>query len=302
MFFTVEEISLYAKRARLTSRKVSEELRGWSWPEPPVLPPSSSALPVSDLSGSICKSGRIIYLTYVKWMKVEPSVEALRGGLIHGAYVDAAETTRRLIYSGEALDGSTLRFLMADQYYEALKRLREYSSVPNFETLVKWIWDRATSTFSASLDKARDRSHSTKETLASIAVPFLVEYPLDGSLVGVSPNARADAFLPQIPMIVELKTGRRRRSHELSVAAYALAYESQYETPMDLGLLCYVRTEDGITYRCELLVVDDSLRSEFLEERDLRLKVLEEGVDPGLPKYCDQECPFLQYCGGKVRS
>jgi CRISPR-associated protein Csa1 len=73
---------------------------------------------------------------------------------------------------------------------------------------------------------------------------------------------------------------------------------------VDLGLLCHVRldlVEERVYDRCELKVLGDGIRTEFLQERDRRLQVLESGSDPGLPKFCDAECPFLNHCGGKTR-
>ncbi|BBD73327.1 type I-A CRISPR-associated protein Cas4/Csa1 [Sulfodiicoccus acidiphilus] len=300
MFFTPEDVALYAKRVRQTPRQVGEEMRGWRWPEPPLLPPSGRTLPVSDASGALCQTGRYVYLSYVKWVKAPTSPEAARGSLIHEAYAESVETVRKLIYSGEVVDGNALRSAMLDEYYEAERRLSEYSSVQDFHNVVKAIWDRATSVFGASLDRARERARGRRETLAAATIPFLVEFPIDGSLVGLSPNSRVDALIPNVPLVVEMKTGARRRAHERALAGYALAYESQYEVPVDFGLLCYVRVEDKVSDRCELLKIGEALRTEFLEERDRRLQVLEDGVDPGLPKFCDRECPFLSHCGGKV--
>jgi CRISPR/Cas system-associated exonuclease Cas4 (RecB family) len=52
---------------------------------------------------------------------------------------------------------------------------------------------------------------------------------VDGTLVGLSANGRIDALIPQVPILVVMKTGTWRRGQERSLAGYALAYESRYE-------------------------------------------------------------------------
>ncbi|MEM2941716.1 MAG: CRISPR-associated protein Cas4 [Thermoproteota archaeon] len=48
-------------------------------------------------------------------------------------------------------------------------------------------------------------------------------------------------------------------------------------------------------YEC-FVPVDDALRMEFVEKRDLMCRVVSEGVDPGLPGECDKYCPYLKVC------
>ena len=38
--------------------EVGEELRGWDWSEPPILPPYDVKLYMSDVAGGFCPTGR----------------------------------------------------------------------------------------------------------------------------------------------------------------------------------------------------------------------------------------------------
>ncbi|MEM4912350.1 MAG: type I-A CRISPR-associated protein Cas4/Csa1, partial [Metallosphaera sp.] len=162
----------------------------------------------------------------------------------------------------------------------------------------KVIWDFATNLYSSELGKAVIRSqYLSRDSLASLIVPFSVEFPVDGSAVGLSQNLRVDELIPQIPLIVEVKVGKTKPLHELALAGYAIAYESNFETPVDFGLLCSVRVDEGFSYKCEHRIIGDALRQEFIEVRDRALEVLEQSIEPQLPKTCDKDCPFLKYCG-----
>jgi len=162
------------------------------------------------------------------------------------------------------------------------------------------LWDYITNIYSAELDKHRSKGFLSKDSLVYLVTPFHVEFPVDGSLIGLQQNIRVDAFVPSIQLIAEMKTGKYRRAHELSLAGYALAVESQYEIPIDFGYLCYVSVYGGsVNPNCRLMQITDSLRSEFLEVRDRVAQAIEDGMDPGLPKKCDNNCPYLSYCMGK---
>ncbi|MBP1356974.1 MAG: type I-A CRISPR-associated protein Cas4/Csa1 [Sulfolobus sp.] len=299
MFFTNSDIVIYAKRVKETPRLISEELRGWRWSEPPVLPPSNTSLGVSDITGGLCPNGRMVYLRYVKKVKEPFSPELARGSLIHEVYAGSIETIKKIIYEEGKIDGNKLRSLASDFFSEFFKELeKKYSKVPDYAEVAKTVWDYSVNIYASEVEKARARSpFLSKDSLVSLVVPFYVEYPIDGSLVGLSQNLRADALIPQIPIIAEMKTRKLKEVYDLALAGYALAYESVYYTPVDFGLLCNVVVKGGsVLVKCDFKKISDRLRQEFLEERDRRLEIIEKGVDPGLPKQCEPDCPFLNYC------
>jgi len=289
MFFTYSDILLLAKRIKKLPKNVDEELRGWNWSEPPVYSPSLSQVAVSELT--YCSTLRNIYLK-VKGVKGELSKHVLYGSLIHMVYVTAIERIKSLIYSKDKIDGSMLRVLMEDEFYTLLNNLKEEEAV-----YAKVLWDYITNVYSAELDRVRSKfSGLTKDSLVSQVVPFYVEFPVDGSLLGLT-NLRVDAFIPHLPLIAEMKTGRYRYIHEVALAGYALAIESQYEIPVDYGYLCYVSvTEKEVKNNCKLVPISNTLRSEFLDLRDKGQDIIDKGVDPGIAKDCEKECIFYKVC------
>ncbi len=284
MFFTLTDVLLMAKRVRLSPKTVSEELRGWHWNEPPIYYSSTNFLNVSDLTNGFCETGRYVYL---KHKGIKPEVPEGAND-IHYVYAEGIQTIKRLIYEeGENMSGSRLRTLMTDEFYRIMRNVHDVEKA-------KVLWDHITNIYSAEIDKYRAKQFLTRESLASLVIPFYVEYPIDGSFIGLQNNIRADAFVPLIPLIAEMKTGRQRKAHELSLAGYALAIESQFEIPIDFGNLCYVLVDKSVSTNCKLIHISDSLRDEFLEVRDRGFEAME--TDPGMPKKCDETCPYLRYC------
>ncbi|QKR00759.1 type I-A CRISPR-associated protein Cas4/Csa1 [Metallosphaera tengchongensis] len=286
MFFTLSDVTLLAKRVKLTPRAISEELRGWHWNEPPLLHSSSTYLGVSDLTNGYCETGRFAYL---KHKGVKP--EAIKGANdLHYVYAEAVQGVKRLIYEeGDRVTGGRLQTLMTDEFYRVVRNVVDPERA-------KVMWDHVVNIYTAEVDKYRSRLFLTRDSLVSLVVPFHVEYPIDGSLVGLQNNIRADAFVPMVPLVAEMKTGRPRRAHELALAGYSLALESQFEVPIDFGYLCYVTVDKGVFTTCRLVQVSDPLRNEFLETRDRAVEAIDNDLDPGMPKRCDDSCPFLNHC------
>ncbi|QGA53967.1 type I-A CRISPR-associated protein Cas4/Csa1 [Sulfolobus sp. E5-1-F] len=289
MFFTYSDILLLSKRLKKLPKNVDEELRGWNWNEPPVYTRSLSQVSVSDLN--YCSTLRNIYLK-VKGFKGDIGKQILQGSLIHMVYAFGVETVKRLIYSKDGIDGSTLRTLMGDEFYSLLKDLKDEDA-----KYAKVLWDHITNIYSAELDRVRSRfTNLTRDSLVSQVVPFYVEFPVDGSFLGLT-NLRVDAFVPHLPLIAEMKTGKYRYAHELSLAGYALAIESQYEIPIDYGYLCYVNVTDrDVRSNCKLVPISDAIRSEFLDMRDKAQDIMDKGIDPGIAKDCERDCMFYRVC------
>jgi len=45
--------------------------------------------------------------------------------------------------------------------------------------------------------------------------------------------------------------------------------------------------------------VSDALRDEFIERRDRVMRIVKEGIDPGLPRKCSPYCPYIEVCRGR---
>ncbi|MBM7623691.1 CRISPR-associated protein Cas4 [Sporohalobacter salinus] len=43
-------------------------------------------------------------------------------------------------------------------------------------------------------------------------------------------------------------------------------------------------------------IIDDELRQWFIEERDEKMRLIAEEIDPGLSDKCYQNCPYWEEC------
>jgi len=71
-------------RKEIESRGINEELRGWSFENPPVQPPGGSKyLGVSELAARYCETLRDIYLRRILRVPPPPTIKLARGLIIH---------------------------------------------------------------------------------------------------------------------------------------------------------------------------------------------------------------------------
>jgi len=306
VFFTFDDVVRLSKTFKRMPCEVSEELRGWNWSEPPILPPYDVKLYMSDVAGGFCPTGRIAYLRHVLRARERPHIRLTIGAFIHAIYHEASRAAKAIIYErGDELSGAEFRDEFSYFGDGVLARLSErYGELrPELKaSIFRSLWGYAANTYASALDRFRSRSpYMSVDGLATMVVPMTVEYPVDGSLVGLSRTLRIDAvLLPAI--LVELKTRAIRHEHEVALAGYALAFESQYEVPVDYALIINLRFDrswrDFKVYE-RIVRVSDALRDEFIERRDRVMRIVEEGIDPGLPRRCSPYCPYIGVCRGR---
>jgi CRISPR-associated protein Csa1 len=139
--------------------------------------------------------------------------------------------------------------------------------------------------------------HIGSDAVAMLALPVSVEMTLDGHHLGLSPHLSVDGMSFPSLTVFEVKFGRREEFHRLSTTGYALVLESLFEIPIDLGSVVYVRFVDGrVSLERDCHVIDDELRQVFIEERDEKMRLVVEEIDPGLPDRCPSSCPYLRTC------
>ena len=81
--------------------------------------------------------------------------------------------------------------------------------------------------------------HIQEDSLATLAIPVVVEQKLDGTFFGLSASLSADAFTFSEPMVLDLKFGEPKKFHRLSTTGYALVMEAIHEYPINLGCIVY---------------------------------------------------------------
>lgn len=289
---------------RSREAEVSEDLRGWNWHRPPLEPLHDVKLAMYEIASQYCPTGRDVYLRRVQGIKPRPNVPMLMGALFHETLVRILVKAKRLIYQ----EG-------VEQYRRIIEELRQpdvsnlletYGSQLGSEQFeearqkVLLIWDFEASRLIARIQECLTRQpYIGEDSLVSLAVPVVVEQKLDGSFLGLSQNLSADAFTFSEPMVLDLKFGERQKFHRLSTIGYGLVMEALHEYPVNIGTVIYVEFRGNrLVIKKDFHLLDDELRQWFIEERDERMRMIVEELDPGLPPECYSLCPFMRTCHG----
>ncbi|MCS6785328.1 MAG: type I-A CRISPR-associated protein Cas4/Csa1 [Candidatus Caldarchaeum sp.] len=272
---------------------VSDELRGWRWREPPLLNPYRVRVNASDLSFD-CGSGRFSFLRHVLRVRESAGSDLLFGVFVHRVVVAATTAAKSILYGRRPSSGR----MFFDEMMALGRVLVKEDGFSRFPDVFDSLWSRAAHAYSSALDKVLSVSrYLSWDGVVYRVVPWICEFPLDGRPLGLHRAVRVDALIPP-SVIVEFKTRRPSRLFEVALAGYALCFEAQFRVPVDHAVLVYLSFDrDGVCRVYENFVaVDDALRMEFVERRDLLLRVAAERFDPGLPPECDRYCPYLKYC------
>lgn len=299
MFYTLGDVVRLCRTFRKLPCEVSEELRGWSWGSPPLLYPYSSFISVSDVASGFCDSGRFVYLKYVMRERERENWRLTLGRVVHFIVSEASRLAKSLILN-YVVDVKDFKLEFSNYGKVMLSKVKgQFKDFKSLEIIFELLWNRAMDIFSSELARARSRSpYLSPDGIASMVVPFISEFPVDGSLIGLSKTLRIDVMIyPNI--IVEIKTRKWYEDYKLSLSGYALAFESQYEVPINYGVITLLRlnlrARDVKIYE-KIVRIDDSLRQAFIDKRDFHAKIIEETVDPGRAKECSSDCPYLHVC------
>ncbi len=305
-FFTIEDLIALSKEIRkMPKPEIDEELRGWSYSEGVLASQTKILLGVSDITSNFCPNGRDVYLRYVKKVPPKDNQTLQKGRLIHEVWTKSLELVKKVLYAvGEGLDGEILyKEVMSKEEIIRNEAINKYNLLSRdyIEWLVHKILETAARTYSSALDRHKERSpYITLDGLVYLTVPLITEFPINGERLGLSKTLRIDALAPP-STIVEVKSRPPSEVFEASLAGYALAFESEYEVPIDYGVLLYVNVVDSerrIFSRTKLVPISAQLRMNFIELRDRRAEIVVYEEDPGIAGNCPLECPYLKYCKG----
>ncbi|MHB1653904.1 MAG: type I-A CRISPR-associated protein Cas4/Csa1 [Desulfitobacteriaceae bacterium] len=310
MYFLSEEerkqlARLYLPRTREAG--VAEELRGWNWDQPPLQPIYEVPLGVFEVAGHYCSKDRDLYFRRVEHRVGSPTRPMAEGKILHQLMARMVTLSKRYIYSEgiERLNG-----LSAYVEKEALAWLLEQhaggaSVWPNEwweETLerakallrfeVERIWSRIQ-------EVLLHQPYIEEDSLAASAIPVVVEQKLNGSFLGLSAMLSTDALTYSEPIVVDLKFGPRRDFNRLATTGYALALEALHDFPVNIGCIVYAQYKNGRwLIERDLHVIGDELRQRFVEERDEKMRLVYEEIDPGHEINCRVECAYTAECLG----
>lgn len=303
-FLSPEERQLLLKSLLPSGREqvVAPELRGWTWSEPPMAPPYSAKLGVYEVVNRYCETGRDIWWRRVQGVRAEPNAAMVEGRVLHAIVSRIISMAKRLIWS-----------IGIDRPVDVICTLRQFDEIwferqvtrnansPAFDDLrrkAEAIWSYEAAIIEARLREALSRQpYAREDSIVSSALPIIVEQRLDGSHLGLSKQLSMDAYQSAEPLILELKFGEKQAFHKLQVTGYALVAESLYEYPLNIGCIVYPSFDgDKLAVDKDFFLIDEELRQQFLEQRDERMRMVFDELDPGLMKACPTTCPYFNRC------
>lgn len=277
---------------------VAEELRGWNWHQPPLEPIYDVRLPLYQIAGKYCGSGRDLYLNRVERKKAAANMAMKRGSMFHGLIVQTLVQTKKLIYLHNVNAEAVLSELTAllPRFLELATELSQ--QIPDIKEQVTQIFNYMFSLISSRLQETLARQpYIGEDSLASQVIPFVLEQKLDGTFLGLSPNLSSDAFVFSEPMIMDLKFGPRESFHRLTTTGYALVMEAIFEYPINVGCIVYGEFKNGrLHIQKDFHIINDELRQWFIEERDEKMRMVYNEIDPGKSEHCAETCPYYACC------
>jgi len=281
-----------------TSLEVDESLRGWNYSSERLRPPYYLTLPVSAVAGGYCRCGRDVYYAYVLKKRLEPPQEAIVGAFLHAVVGKTVEATRRFLYEFGPSPPDMLYNYLNSMRDEALSELASSIGISGDQPLrnARKLWGYMVFELCHALNRllAKAMNLPTKEWLATAVAPFAIDYTVNGRMLGLSESLRLDA-LSSLNVVFDLKTGRPADFHRLALAGYALALEANNFQPVNVGCITYLFFGDDMptpSVRKSLIAIDEALRLEFIEERDRKLRIVAERVDPARAGICVPKCPY----------
>lgn len=303
-FLSSDERQLLVKSLLPNARQqiVAEELRGWSWNLPPMEPPYSLKMAVYEVANKYCETSRDVWWRKVQNVRVPPNQLMIEGNLLHAVVVKAISRTKKLIWSlGLERAGEVITALRDFDQVWFEREVAKFPTARHIDDLIakaKMIWEYEAAIIEARLRESMSRQpYAAEDSIVAAALPVTLELRIDGSLLGLSKHLSTDAYQSAEPLILELKFGEKKDFHKLQVTGYALVAESLYEYPLNIGCLVYPRFGgDRLSVEKEFFLIDEELRQRFLEQRDDRMRMVFEKIDPGMMTECPRHCPYFDRC------
>jgi CRISPR-associated protein Csa1 len=276
---------------------ICDDLRGWNWNRPPVASTTDIQLGAWEIGSLYCDTSRDVYLRRVINVKYSPTAAMKRGRIFHTLFVGLVTAVKKMIYS----KGITcLNEIENDLMMPSETAIKSCGPVggDNLSMQAVTFWRYLHRRLVVALQEAlTSQPRHSEDSLVAAVLPLITEWKIDGRRVGLSPHLSVDALTLGAPVLIKMTVDQPQFGHRLQIAAYALAAESVYEVPFELGCMSYL-TVDGThcSLNNDLFIIDEGLREDMLDARDAKLALLESKIQPPVSQACSKACPYLGYC------
>lgn len=315
-FLSPEEHKYVTHKLLMDARRdeVHPDLRGWNWAQPPIATVYKTRLGISDISSLYCGSGRDIYLKKVGRIGFKTNEAMAEGLLLHRIISEFFTKSKTIIYKNPTItsndfsreigyfDFNPTKLKSGSSAHESLQ-VQQFINDSMIEK-GKFLWEFETTRIAFRIDDIRSRyPYCEADSFVFLVLPVVVEQRLNGTFLGLSSNLAVDGYIFSQGMVVDLKFDPIERDfHKLTTTGYAMVMESLYEFPVDLGCIVYVRFKDNqVRLKRDFHHISDELRQWFIEERDKKMRMVENEIDPGKPEKCYETCPYFETCSGMTK-
>ncbi|MEM3112484.1 MAG: type I-A CRISPR-associated protein Cas4/Csa1 [Candidatus Anstonellales archaeon] len=313
MYFLSPEEHKYVTRKLLMEARRDEvhpDLRGWNWAQPPLVAIHQSRLGISDIASLYCETGRDIYLKKVSKVGFRTNEVMIEGLLLHRVVSEVFTRSKILIYNDSSITSHEFIQKLGEIDIESEAKnwgFGEIDLLKGGDILTKrmvnkarLLWEFEKTRIAYRIDDIRSRyPYCEADSFVFLVLPVVVEQRLNGTFLGLSQNLAVDGYIFSQGMVADIKFDPLERDfHKLTTTGYAMVMESLYEFPVDVGCIIYVRFNDNqIRLKREFHHISDELRQWFIEERDKKMKMVDDEMDPGKSPKCYDICPYLNICG-----
>lgn len=116
---------------------------------------------------------------------------------------------------------------------------------------------------------------TTLVSLAESTLPVALRHELNVPDMGFKAKIEPDFVYPHFSAIGELKSGEPKRSDQIAITGYALAYERQHQEPIDFGIVLYLKVQDFKTplFNVNSFRISDLDRRAFVDIRDSKARL-----------------------------
>ncbi len=302
-FFTDEEREKLFRGILPHSRElvISDDLRGWNWHRAPLEKMYEQSLTLPEIAVQYCESGRDLFLSRVKEIKLDPSDKMIEEAMLCSTLTVLIQRAKRLIYVHgiSELDYALQQISQVEEtVLSELDKLTDKQLRSDIWNKIKLLWEFESQRICFRVRESLVKQlYSREDSLVARAIPIIVGYKVDGSFLGLPSYLGIDAINFTPPMVISIQFGEPRSFHRLFLTGSALAMEVFTSVPMNLGCIVYPDFFNGrLRYNKEFYIIDDELRQWFIEERDRKMRMVYEEIDPDKAVNCYEGCPYKENC------